>query len=86
MSPDNPSVPERLTSLETKLDLVLQELAGLKGVLVEFQKSQNLQETAIQRHELELKIGRQIALFIFGPLFGALGVGAVLAIAYALGK
>lgn len=86
MSGDSSSVPERLSSLEAKLDLVLQELSGIRAVLGEYEKSQGRQDQAIERHDVELRLIRTIGGWTLGPLFGAFGVGAILAIFYAINK
>ncbi|MBI4395895.1 MAG: hypothetical protein HY548_02285 [Elusimicrobia bacterium] len=84
MSPDIHSVAERLSALETKLDLILGELSSLKETLVDFQQSQARQDTVLERHSVELRAARTVAYWILGPLFGAIGVGSVLAIFYTL--
>ena len=84
MSDGNPTVPERLSALEAKTDRVLEEVSGLRSGLAEFGRAVGKHETNIERHETELRIVRLVGLWIFAPLFGAVGLGAVFAIFFTM--
>jgi hypothetical protein len=84
MSDGNPTVPERLSALEAKTDRVLEEISGLRSGLAEFGRTVGKHETSIERHETELRIVRLVGLWVFAPLFGAVGLGAVFAIFFTL--
>lgn len=70
---DSPSTPERLASLETKVDQVLKEIADLKKSFGE-----------LERMKVELKLIKVIGIWIFAPLLGTIGSGIALAVFYAL--
>lgn len=84
MSDGNPTVPERLSALEAKTDRVLEELSGLKLGVAELGRGLGKHGKDIERHETELRIVRIVGLWIFAPLFGAVGLGAVFAIFFTL--
>lgn len=81
---DSPSTPERLSTLETKTDQVLKEIAILRGSFVELQKYLSAQAQEIERMKVELSLIKLIGGWVFAPLLGLLGVGSILAIFYAI--
>ena len=70
---DSPSIPERLASLETKVDQVLKEISDLRKSFGE-----------LERMKVELKLIKTIGIWIFAPLLGTIGTGITLAVFYAV--
>lgn len=73
------TVLERLASLETKTDQILKELSDLTKALTDFESRTREKFEQIERMKVELKIIKEVAIWIFAPLIGTLGFG----IAYA---
>ncbi|MHB2025118.1 MAG: hypothetical protein ACYCPQ_00560 [Elusimicrobiota bacterium] len=81
---DNPSTPERLSSLEAKTDRVLEEIAILRSSFVGLEKHLGNHAKDIERMKVELNLVKLIGAWIFAPMLGLLGLGSILAIFYAL--
>ena len=70
---DSPSTPERLASLEAKVDQVLKEITEIRESFKE-----------LERMKVELRLIKVIGIWIFAPLLGTIGSGIALAVFYAL--
>ena len=81
---DCPSTPERLSTLEAKTDRVLEELAIMRTAFVELEKHLGVYAKELERVKTELDLVKLVGTWVFAPLMGTLGMGAVLAIFYAL--
>lgn len=81
---DCPTTPERLSTLETKTDRVLEELSFMRGSFVELEKHLVGNATEIERMKVELNLVKLIGGWIFAPMIGLLGTGCLLAVFYAL--
>lgn len=83
---DSPQIVERLSAVEAKTGQVLDEVSYLRKAFSELEKFIGNHTADIERMKVELGFIKVIGMWIFAPLLGTLGVGAVLAIFYAINK
>ncbi len=83
---ENPQIVERLSAVEAKTGQVLDEVSYLRRSFSDLEKFIGSHTKDIERMKVELNFIKAIGMWIFAPLLGTLGVGAVLAIFYAINK
>jgi hypothetical protein len=83
---ENPSTLERLAALEAKVDQTLSEVALLRASFKSLEKYLLEQTKGLERARVEIDLIKLIAAWIFAPVMGAFGLGAIAAIVMALKK
>ena len=83
---DSPTTGERLSALEAKMDQTLSEVHLLRASFVSLEKYLLGHTKDIERIKTEMELIRTIAVWIFAPIMGAFGLGAIAAIVIALKK
>lgn len=77
---------ERLSALEAKMDQTLQEVSLLRASFISLEKYLLGHTKDIERIKTEMDLVRTVAIWIFAPVMGAFGLGAIAAIVIALKK
>ncbi len=81
---ETPTTGERLSSLEAKMDQTLSEVHLLRASFVSLEKYLLGHTKDIERMKTEMELVRTVAIWIFAPVMGAFGLGAIAAIVIAL--
>lgn len=81
---ESPTAQERLSALEAKMDQTLAELALLRGMFASLEKHFLDHTKEIERIRTEMDLVKTVGVWVFAPLMGTLGLGALAAIAFAL--
>jgi hypothetical protein len=80
------STGERLSALEAKLDQALAEVSLLRAAFVSLEKYLLTHTKDIERVRAEMDLVKSVGVWIFAPMLGTLGLGAIAAIVMALKK
>ena len=83
---ESPTTGERLSALEAKMDQTLQEVSLLRASFISLEKYLLGHTREIERMKTEMSLVRTVAVWIFAPVMGAFGLGAIAAIVIALKK
>jgi len=86
MTSESPTTGERLSALEAKMDQTLAEVSLLRASFVSLEKYLLGHTKDIERMKTEMDLTKLIAMWIFAPVLGAFGLGAIAAIVIALKK
>ena len=81
---DSPTTGERLSALEAKMDQTLSEVSLLRASFVSLEKYLLGHTKDIERMKTEMDLVRTVAIWVFAPVMGAFGLGAIAAIVIAL--
>ena len=81
---DSATTGERLSALEAKMDQTLSEVSLLRASFVSLEKYLLGHTKEIERMKTEMELVRTVAIWIFAPVMGAFGLGAIAAIVIAL--
>jgi hypothetical protein len=81
---ENPSTLERLAALEAKVDQTLSEVALLRASFKSLEKYLVGQTRDLERVRVEMDLFKTAAMWVFAPVLGAFGLGAIAAIVVAL--
>jgi hypothetical protein len=81
---ESPTTGERLSALEAKMDQTLQEVSLLRASFISLEKYLLGHTREIERMKTEMSLVRTVAVWIFAPVMGAFGLGAIAAIVIAL--
>lgn len=77
---------ERLAAVEAKMDQTLSEVSLLRASFVSLEKYLLSHTKDIERMRTEMDLVKTVAIWIFAPVMGAFGLGAIAAIMLALKK
>ncbi len=83
---ETPTTGERLSALEAKMDQTLQEVSLLRASFISLEKYLLGHTRDIERMKTEMDLVKTVAIWIFAPVMGAFGLGAIAAIMFALKK
>jgi len=83
---DGISTAERLSALETKLDQALAEVSLLRASFVSLEKYLLTHTKDIERVRAEMDLVKSVGVWVFAPMLGTLGLGAIAAIVMTLKK
>jgi len=81
---ESPTTGERLSALEAKMDQTLSEVSLLRASFVSLEKYLLGHTKDIERIRAEMDLVKTVAVWIFAPVMGAFGLGAIAAIVIAL--